>query len=104
MYYFGAKWFLTLFTIILPFKIVVRLFDIFLWEKHYILYRVCLGIIKIKKKEILKAETVHDIVNILGRFEEKEFLDEKLFFEVVFGIKLGKVNLEVSFLLLEFFW
>jgi len=95
LYYFAAKWFLTLFTIILPSNIVVRIFDIFFLEKHYMLYRVCLAIIKIKKKAILKAQTLHEIVDVLGRFEEKEFQDEKSFFDVVFGIKLGRINLEV---------
>jgi len=94
LYYFAAKWFLTLFTIILPSAIVVRIFDIFFLEKHYILYRVCLAIIKIKKKAILKAQNLHEIVDVLGRFEEKEFEDEKLFFDVVFGIKLGRINLQ----------
>ena len=95
LHYFGAKWFLTLFTIILPWKIVVRIFDIFLLEKFRIIYRVCLAIIKIKKKRIYKCENVHEIVDVLGRFEEEEFQDEKMFFEVVFRVKIGKVNLQV---------
>lgn len=76
---YAPAWFLTLYVSVLPFDIVLRILDIFLYEGFKILYRVGLCILKIKEEKILKTKQMDQIMLHLKSFQEKEFEDEDLF-------------------------
>ena len=48
-----TEYFITLYSGILPFEIVARIFDIFIYENEKILYRAALAILSILEKHIL---------------------------------------------------
>jgi hypothetical protein len=87
---------MTLYTNILPFKLVVRLFDCFLNEKFKILFRVGLAIFKIKEKSLMECKNMDKIMECLKSFKESEFQDDDKFVEIAFKIKLSKKDIEVS--------
>jgi hypothetical protein len=55
---YATNWFITLFTNNLPFKLVTRIIDIFLYEGKEIIYKVALAIMKCKEKLILKVNDI----------------------------------------------
>lgn len=54
--YYGVNWYMTLFAGYLPFKLFLRVFDIFLNEGWKIIYRAALAVLKIKSEYILKQK------------------------------------------------
>jgi Rab-GTPase-TBC domain len=87
---------MTLYTNVLPFRLVVRLFDCFLNEKFKILYRVALAIFKIKEKALLATPHMDKLMENLRFFKEPEFIDDDIFIDICFKIKLSKKEIEVS--------
>ena len=53
---YATKWFVTLYIGELPDKLVLRIFDTFLFEGTKILYRMGLAILKIKEHSLVKAQ------------------------------------------------
>ena len=90
---------MTLYSNFLPFNLVVRLFDCFLFEQFKILYRVGLAIIKIKQKKLLKCTSMEQILAHLKNFEEPEFHNDDQFLKVAFGISLSRKEIQVYYLL-----
>lgn len=86
---------MTLYTNTLPFGLVVRLLDSFLFEKFKILYRVALAIIKIKEKQLMKLEGLDKITDCLKSFKEQAFQDDDEFIDVCFKIKLSRKDIDV---------
>jgi len=76
---YAPAWFLTLYVSVLPFNLVLRILDIFLYEGFKILYRVGLCILKVKEEKILKTNQMDKIMLHLKNFQEKEFEDEDIF-------------------------
>jgi len=64
-FFYATGWFLTLYTAFLPFNLVLRIIDIFFFEKFKILYRVGLAILKCKEKEILEAKNMEKVIKIV---------------------------------------
>ena len=94
---YATRWFLTLFTVVLPFEIVKRIIDILLSEKDKIIYRISLTIIKYNEKEILKAKEFEKIIVILNDFSEKKWYDEDKFIQTIFEIKLSTDDINVNY-------
>ena len=86
---------MTLYTNFLPFKLVVRLFDCFLFESFKIIYRIGLTVIKIKEKRILQCKSMDDILVQFKNFEEPEFHDDDAFINIAFSLKLQRKKIEV---------
>ena len=84
-----------LYTNTLPFGLVVRLFDTFLFEKFKILYRVALAIIKIKEKKLLQCKTMDKVMECLKTFKEPEFQDDDKFIEICFKLSLSRKDIDV---------
>lgn len=92
---YSTKWFLTLYTNCLPFGLVLRIFDVYLFENYKIMFRVALAILKIKQAALLAANDIDPIMRILNTFDEPIFHNEDAFFKVVFGINLKRGNIRV---------
>ena len=92
---YAAKWFLTLYIGELPDKLVLRIFDTFLFEGTKILYRMGLAVLKIKEHSLVKALDFATINKILSNYNEPEFCDEDMFFKVAFGIKFHREDVQV---------
>ncbi len=86
---------MTLYTNFLPFKLVVRLFDCFLFENFKVIFRIGLTIIKIKEKKLLKCRAMDDMLIHLKNFDEPEFHDDDVFINMAFGISLQRKDIEV---------
>ena len=84
-----------MYTSILPFRIVARLFDTFLFEKMKILYRVGLAIIKYKEKELLECKDLGKIMLELREFNDKRWADDDKFLKTAFEIKLSSKEILV---------
>ena len=53
---YASEWYITCFTRELDFKVLVRIFDVFLLEKNKIMYRFALAFLKLKEEKFLSAK------------------------------------------------
>jgi GTPase-activating protein len=86
---------MTLYTNVLPFKLVVRLFDAFLHEDFKIIYRVGLAIIKCKERAIVLTEGFENLMHLLKDFKEPQFQDDDYFISQAFKISLSRNEIKV---------
>ncbi len=93
---YAAPWFISLYTNILPFNTVVRIFDCLLYEKTKILYRAGLAIMKIREKKISQAGSIEQLMNSFREYKEPEFYDEDNFCTIMFKFSLSKKEIEVN--------
>lgn len=57
-----TKWFICLFSEVLPTETVLRIWDCLFFEGSKIIFRVALTLIKLHKKEILKCDELGDLI------------------------------------------
>ena len=53
---YASQWFMTIFSVNMPFECIVRIWDIFFVEGPKMMYRVALAIFKINQEKLLKAD------------------------------------------------
>ena len=86
---YASEWFITLFTRELDFKILVRIFDVFLLEGFKVIYRFGLGFLKLKEEKLVNAKN-----GLIGLMTEiKELLnnvDVEELFKVSFGFSISR--------------
>ena len=75
---FSVFWFENLFTQTLGYKIILRIFDLFLIYGDELLFQIGLAIIKIEEEDLINYP-INEIFKILKRLPNK--YDEELFFE-----------------------
>ena len=73
----------------------MRIIDVFLNEGYKILYRVALGIMKFKEKELLKCERIDQIMLCLRDFKKPIWSDVDKFMSVILSIKLSRKDIKV---------
>ncbi|KAJ3261954.1 hypothetical protein HK103_003797, partial [Boothiomyces macroporosus] len=89
-----TQWFLTLYTMTLPWNTVLRLWDMFLHDGAKALFRAGLGILAPKKTYIIKnCPTSSDILEYLFSLP-KQVTDPDEFIEECLKIKLGHKDLD----------
>ena len=101
-----VSWFENLFTKTLNFRILVRIFDLFLLYGEEVIFKIGLNILSIQKEDLLSL-TISEIMKVLNRLPYK--YDEELFFENLFYINIhdkfnnwaAKKNLEEQALLFQ---
>lgn len=62
---YATQWFLTIFTVGIPYQVTIRIYDAFFTEGPKVLYRVALYILKKVENELLES-TVDDFRKIIG--------------------------------------
>ena len=86
---YASEWFITLFSRELDFKILVRIFDVFLLEGFKIIYRFCLGFLKLKEERFVNAKN-----GLVGLMTEMKDLfanvDIDELFKVSFGFSISR--------------
>ena len=75
---YTISWFQNLFTQTLNYKIILRIFDLYLIYGDELLFQIGLAIIKMQEEDILNY-TINEIFKVLKRLPNK--YDEELFFE-----------------------
>ncbi|CAB4059178.1 SGSM3 [Lepeophtheirus salmonis] len=60
------NWFLTLFSSVLHVKIILRIWDVLLFDGSKILFQVSIAMLKMNMDKLLKAENCADVFNILS--------------------------------------
>ena len=65
------NWFLTMYSSVLHVKVLVRLWDLLLFEGSKVLFQAALGMLKLHQEKILKAENSAEIFNILSTIPSK---------------------------------
>jgi Rab-GTPase-TBC domain len=94
--FYATKWFISLYTDVLPFNCVVRLIDCLLFERNKIIYRVALAILKIKQKKIVKAKSMEEMMALFKEYKEPEFFDnDDKFMKIAFGFNLSRAEIRV---------
>ena len=61
---YASQWFFTYFASLFDFNVVVRIYDCILLEGFKIVYRIALGILKLKEPIIVKFKNFEDVMNI----------------------------------------
>ena len=82
----------------LPFNVVLRILDIFLYEGYKIIYRVALSILKIKEKELIAAKDFDNIVVCLKNFKHEKFRDEDLIIKTSLSFRFSRKKIMVKIL------
>lgn len=93
---YAPGWFLTLYVSILPFNLVLRILDIFLYEGYKIIYRVGLAILKIKEEKILAMKSMDKIMLYLKDFKTIEFENEDQFIKIVTSFVFKRKDIKVN--------
>ena len=61
---YASQWFFTYFASLFDFNVVVRIYDCILLEGFKIVYRIALGVLKLKEPIIVKFKNFEDVMNI----------------------------------------
>ncbi|KAI8900883.1 rab-GTPase-TBC domain-containing protein [Globomyces pollinis-pini] len=89
-----TQWFLTLYTMALPWGTVLRVWDMFLHDGAKVLFRAGLAMLSARKNYIIKeCPGIGDMVGYLLGLP-KEFTDADIFIEECLKIKLGHKDLD----------
>ena len=75
---YASSWYLTCFSNVLPYDIVLRIMDCFLFEGSKIIHRFSLGLLSLKENEILEKKNFIEIMGVLKSLPENIDID-KLF-------------------------
>ncbi|KAI8904341.1 rab-GTPase-TBC domain-containing protein [Gorgonomyces haynaldii] len=89
-----AQWFLTLYTMSLPWKTVLRVWDMFLWDGPKALFRAGLYILGSHQSAIRKLKSQGDMLQFLLQIP-KEFKDPDKFINGCVKIKISHYELDV---------
>lgn len=85
---FASEWFLTLFSRVIPFKVLVRIFDVFFLEGFKTMFRFALGFLKLKEKQIIQNKNnFSETIRIVKDFDEEVNINE--LFKVSFNFKIS---------------
>ena len=85
---YASEWFICLFTKELHFKMVVRIFDVFLLEGFKIIYRFALAFLKIKENSFLQSKGIISTMDALH--ESINNFDIEYLFDIAFGFHISK--------------
>ena len=77
---FASQWFITFYSCVFDFNILVRIFDCVFLEGFKIIYRIALAIFKINQEELLKKQSFENIMDFLKsitkNIDENELMKE----------------------------
>ncbi|KAG0165765.1 hypothetical protein DFQ28_005993 [Apophysomyces sp. BC1034] len=91
---FITQWFLTAFTMTLPWSAVLRVWDVFYFEGVKVFYRISLAIMEICKDHLLySCPTNSELLEFLLHIPH-EYLGADTLLEVAFRIKLSKTDIK----------
>ena len=75
---YASSWYLTCFSNVLPYDIVLRIMDCYLFEGSKIIHRFSLGLLSLKENEILEKNNFLDIIDLMKTLPNNIDID-KLF-------------------------
>ncbi|ORZ17848.1 rab-GTPase-TBC domain-domain-containing protein [Absidia repens] len=88
-----AQWFLTAFTMTLPWQSVLRVWDLFLFSGVKVFYRISLAILQLCKDHLLQScPTNSEILGFLLHIPH-DYLSADVLLETAFHIKLSKTDI-----------
>ena len=82
-----TSWFISVFTRVLEFHVIVRVFDCFLLEGFKVIYRIALALLKLNETKLFKAAT-GEVLPLVYKCQENINI-EKLF-KVAFGFNISR--------------
>ncbi|KAI8080026.1 rab-GTPase-TBC domain-containing protein [Halteromyces radiatus] len=89
-----AQWFLTAFTMTLPWNSVLRVWDVFYFEGVKVFYRISLAILQLCKDHLLQScPTNSEILAFLLHIPH-DYLTADVLLDTAFHIKLSKTDIE----------
>lgn len=95
---FSNSWFITLFTHVLPIQTVLRIFDIYFFEKDIILYKVALAIIKLLENSIInKTASLTDVMNSFSTLKGEIFQNSDLVIKTANKFQIKNKELQVKY-------
>jgi len=81
--YYATKWFLTVFLDTFPFKITIRLWDLFLYIGFDVVYSICLSIMRWFEKQLM-VSNFEEVMMLFRQFEEMHEINVDEFISLVF--------------------
>ncbi|CCW63265.1 unnamed protein product [Phytomonas sp. EM1] len=76
--HFATHWFLSVFTYQFNFRLISRIWDMFLCEGWKPIYRIALALLSMEKKQLLAQRSDSDALMVLGTIQEEKNPDELL--------------------------
>jgi len=68
---YATKWFLNVFLEALPFPVVVRVWDLYMWGGYEVIFNISLALLKLHEEQLLKMK-FEQILTFLTDFLPKE--------------------------------
>ena len=93
---FATGWFITLYSSILPFQLVLRILDMFFAEGNKILYRAGLAILKLKEDILLAKKSDDAFIMELRNFKSDAFQDDDFFIKTCLSFKFSRKRTHVN--------
>ena len=88
---FASQWFITFYSCVFDFNILVRIFDCIFLEGFKIIYRIALAIFKINQDELLKKQSFENIMDFLKDFSKN--IDKNELLKECFKISFSRKDI-----------
>lgn len=72
---YASQWFLTLFAVNFPFDVLVRIWDIYIFEGEKTIYRIAIAILQ-KNEDELMAKEFEDLMIVIKNMYKIKDIDE----------------------------
>ena len=89
---YASQWFFTYFASLFDFNVVVRIYDCILLEGFKIVYRIALGILKLKEPIIVRFKHFEDVMNIFKDITKG--IDVEDLFKVSFNFSFSRKDIK----------
>ena len=89
---YGSSWYLTCFTNVFPYEIILRIMDCYLFEGIKIIHRISLGLLALKENEILKQKKYLEIMEIIRGATDNIDIDR--LFKKSFDFSISKKEIQ----------
>ena len=85
---YASSWYLTCFSNVLPYNLVLRIMDCYLFEGNKIIHRISLGILALNEKKFLEKKNFSEIMDVMKILIEN--LDIDLLFKKSFDFSISR--------------
>ena len=89
---YGSSWYLTCFTNVFPYEIILRIMDCYLFEGIKVIHRISLALLAFKENEILQQKKYLEIMEIIRAATDNIDIDR--LFKKSFGFSISRKEIQ----------
>ncbi len=89
---FAVPWFITVFASVLPFQIVIRIYDLYLYKRKF-LFQAALAVLKFKESRILACKSEDELFMVLLKYQEFDSVSPDAFIQTCLSFRVQSGHL-----------